>query len=78
MEEASSQVCIFMSESVKMSFCKESNKLVAASNYLACKKRTDLNLIENEVMDYVKGSITKPLKEDSQALAKFMKGEVKA
>ena len=65
-------------ESVKMYFCKESNKLVGASNYLAWKKRTDLNLIENEVMEHVKGSITKPRKEDAQALAKYMKGEVRA
>jgi len=36
-EGASYQVSIFMStsESVKMYFCKESNKLVGASNYLA-------------------------------------------
>jgi len=47
---------IFMSTSefVKMSFCKENNKLVGASNYLAWKKMTDLNLIENEVMEHVK------------------------
>ena len=61
-----------------MSFCKESNKLVGASNYFAWKKRTDLNLIENEVMDHVKGSISKLTKEDPQALAKFMKREVRA
>ncbi len=29
-------------------------------------------------MEHVKGSITKPRKEDAQALAKYMKGEVKA
>jgi len=61
-----------------MSFCKESNKLVGASNFLAWKKRTNLNLIENEVMDHIKGSITQPPKKDTQALAKFMKGEVRA
>jgi len=66
------------SESVKMSFCKEINKLVGASKYLAWKKRKNLNLIENEViMEHVKGSITKPRKEDSQALAKCMEGEVR-
>jgi len=37
-----------------------------------------LNLIENEVMEHVKGSITKPAKEDAQTLAKYMKGEVRA
>ena len=50
-----------------MPFCKESNKLVGVSNFLAWKKRTDLNLIENEVMDYNKRSVTnqkKILKED--------------
>jgi len=67
-----------MSESVKMYFCKENNKLVEASNYLAWMKRTDPNLIENEVMVHVKGSITKPAKKDAQALENFMKGEVRA
>jgi len=52
--------------------------LVGASNYLAWKKRTHMNLIENEVIDHVKGSITKPLKEYAQALANFMKGELRA
>lgn len=41
-----------------MSFYNESNKLVGSANFLAWKKRTDLNLIENEVMDHIKGSIT--------------------
>jgi len=82
--EASGESSIYSSkyltsyESIKMSFCKKSNKLVEASNFLAWKKRTNLNLIENEVMDHIKGSITKPPKEDTQALAKFMKGEVRA
>ena len=78
MEEASTQVSIFMSKSVKMSFCKESNKLVGASNYLAWKKMTDLHQLENEVMEHIKGYITKPAKGDAQALAKYMKGEVRA
>lgn len=60
-----------------MSFHEESNKLVGASNFLAWKKRTNLNLIEDEVMEHVKGSITKPPKEEAQAHAKFMKGEVR-
>ena len=67
-----------MSKSIKMSFCIESNKFVGPSNYLAWKKRANLNLIENEVMEHVKGSITKPPKEDAQALARLMKGEVRA
>ena len=66
------------SESVKMSFCKESSKLVRAPNYLAWKKRTDLNLIENEVMVHVKGSITKPRKADAQYIAEYMIGKIRA
>lgn len=65
-------------KSVKMYFCKESNKLVGASNYLAWKERKDLNLIENDLMEHVKGSITKPREEDAQALAKYMKEKVRA
>jgi len=67
-----------ISDNNKMYFCKESNKLVGAANYLAWKKRTDLNLFENEVMDHIRGSITQPPKEDTQAHARFMKGEVRA
>ena len=59
-----------------MSFGKESNKLVGASIFLAWKKRTNLKLIENEVMEHVKDSIIKPPKEYDQALARYMKGEV--
>lgn len=60
-EGAYSQVSKFMStyEYVKMYFCKESDKLDGASNFLGWEKRTYLNLIENEVMEHVKGSITK-------------------
>jgi len=65
-------------EYVKMSICKESNQFVGASNYIAWKKRTYLNLVENEVMEHVKGFITKLWKEDAQAVAKYMKGEVRA
>jgi len=61
-----------------MYFSKESNKLVGDSNFLAWKKITDLNLIENEVMHHIKGSITHPTKEDTQEHARFMKGEVRA
>ena len=60
-----------------MSFCKERNKSVGASNFLAWKKMTNLNLIENQVMEHDKGSITKPSKEYAQALARYMKGEVR-
>ena len=64
---------------IKMtSFCKESNKLVGASNFLAWKKRIDLILIENEVVEHVKVSITKPPKEEAQSLEKYIKGEIRA
>lgn len=59
------------------SFCKESNNLVGSSNFLPWMKRTYLILIENEVVGHVKGSITKPLKEEAQALAKYMNGEIR-
>ena len=61
-----------------MPFCKESNKLVGSSNFNAWKKRTDLNLIEDEVMDYIEGSTIQPSKEDTSAHAKYMKGEIRA
>lgn len=61
-----------------ITFCKENNKLVGTSNYLAWKKRIDSILIENEVFEYVKGSITKPPHEQSQASLKYMKGEIRA
>ena len=68
-----------MSKSIKMtSFCNDSNKLVGSSNLLAWKKRIDLILIENEVIEHVKGSITKPPKEEAQVLAKYMKGKIRA
>ena len=61
-----------------MTYCKESNKLVGSSNFSAWKKRIDLNLIEDEVMDYIKGSTTQPSKEHAPAHAKYMKGEIRA
>jgi len=61
-----------------ISFCKENNKLVGTFNYLAWKKRIYLILIENEVIEYVKGSISKPPQEQSQALSKYMKGGIRA
>jgi len=61
-----------------MPYCKESNKLVTSSNFGAWKKRTNLNLIEDEVMDYIEGSTVQPPKEDAPAYAKYMKGEIRA
>ena len=60
------------------SFYKESNKLIAESNYLAWKKRIDLILTEQELMEYVTGEITKPSKDKTQELARYKKGEVRA
>jgi len=51
-------------------FCKESNKLVGSTNFLAWKKRIDLVLIENEVMEYIHGEVTQPDKEKTQELAR--------
>ena len=61
-----------------MTYCRESNKLVGSSNFSAWKKMTDLNLIEDEVMSYIKGSTIQPSKNDSLAHAKHMKGEIRA
>ena len=63
-------------EFVKMTYYKESNKLVGSSNFRAWKKRTDLKLIENEAMIYIKGTVTQHSKEDAPAHAKYMKGEI--
>lgn len=56
---------------------KESNKLVGSLNFFAWNRRIYLILIENEVIEYVKGSITKPSQEQAQALSKHMKGEIR-
>lgn len=68
-----------MSESIKMnSFCKESNNLAVSSIFFAWKKRTNLIFIENEVIGHVKGLFVEPPKEEAQAIAKYMKGEIRA
>ena len=66
------------SEYTSMYFCKESNKLVGTNNILPWKKRIDLLLKENELLNHVKGNITIPAKENTQALAKYNKGETRA
>jgi len=58
-----------ISDNIKMYFCKESNKLVGAVNFITWKKRIDLNLIKNEVMDHIKGSLMQPPKYNTQAHA---------
>ena len=41
-----------------MTYYIESNKFVGLSNFNAWKKRTDLKLIEIEVMSFIEGSTT--------------------
>lgn len=50
------------------SFCKESNKLVGALNYLAWKKSVDLILTKQEVMEYAVGEFIEPSKYKTQEL----------
>ena len=61
-----------------MSFCKENNTLIGTNNFLAWKKRTDLLLKENKLLEHIKGNVTIPAKEQTQALAKYNKDETKA
>lgn len=61
-----------------MSSCKESNKLVGIVNFLAWKKRIDLLLKENEIMDYIKGNVIVLAREQTQAIAKYNKDETRA
>lgn len=49
--------------------------MVGIANFLAWKKRIDLLLKENEILDYVKGSVIVPTKEQTQALTKYNKDE---
>ena len=42
------------------SFCKEGNKLNGSTNFQAWKKRIDLILVENEVMEYVLHKVVEP------------------
>jgi len=66
------------SEYTSMYFCKESNKLVGTNNFLAWRKRTNLPLQENELLEHIKGNITILAKEQTQALAKYNKDETRA
>lgn len=54
-----------MSQSIDnmASFCKESNKFVGLENFLVLKKIIELELIENEVMEYVLSEDIEPRKE---------------
>jgi len=55
------------------------NKLEGASNYRAWKKRIDLILKKNKVLDLVQGKIKKPTDESSEAKkAKFREIEILA
>ena len=46
---------------------KEKNKLKGASNYRAWKKKIDLILKKNKVLDLVKGKVKKTKNESSEA-----------
>jgi len=61
-----------------MSFCKESNKWVGTNNFLAWKKRIDLLLKENELLEHVKGNIIIVDNEQTHALSKYKKNEKRA
>jgi len=61
-----------------MCFCKERNKLVGTTNFLVWKKRIDLLLKENELLDYIKGNVIVLEKEQTQYLAEFNKDEIRA
>ena len=52
--------------------------MVGTNNFLAWKKRTDLLLKENELLEHIKGNVTIPAKEQTQALAKYNKDETRA
>jgi len=66
------------SEHISMPFCKERNKLVGTTTFLAWKKRIDLLLKENELIDHIKGNIIVPDKEQTQALEKYNKDETRS
>lgn len=65
-------------ENIKISFWKESNKLVGTVNFLGWKNKIDLLLKENELLDYIKWCASVPTKEKTQALANFNKDETKS
>ena len=52
--------------------------MVGTNNFLALKKRTDLLLKENELLEHIKGNLTIHAKEQTQALAKYNKDETRA
>jgi len=52
--------------------------LVGTNTFLAWKKRIDLLLKENELLEHIKGNVTIPAKEKTQALAKYNKDETRS
>lgn len=58
------------------SFCKLINKFVGSSNFLAWKRRIDLVLKENEVIDYVNVKVSKP--SEGKPLSKYIKKDLRA
>ena len=58
---------------------KGENKLEGASNYRAWKKRIDLILEKNKVLDLVRGKFNKPTDESKEAeKAKFIETKILA
>jgi len=55
---------------------KENQKLVGVSNFLVWKRRIDIVLEVNEVIDHVHGKVSKPSEEE--ALSKYMERDLKA
>ena len=55
---------------------KENHKLVGISNFIAWKRRIDIVLEVNEVIDHVHGKVCKPSEE--WALSKYMERDLKA
>ena len=59
-----------------MSCFKENQKLVGSSIFLAWKRRIDIVLEVNEVIDHVHGKVSMPSKE--QALSEYMERDLMA
>ena len=58
------------------SFCKDIYKLVGSSSFLAWKRRIDIVLEANEVIDHVNGKVSKPF--EGQALSEYIEKDLRA
>jgi len=58
------------------SFCKEIYKLVGSSKFLAWKRRINIVLEENEVIDHINGKVSKP--SEGQALSEYMERDLRS